>query len=295
MEKMKSFVLLLRPQQWLKNLFIFLPLFFGQQLTDFAAFKSCLIAFVSYSLMASSIYCFNDIFDREADRLHPKKRLRPIASGAVSVVEGYGLMALMVLLSIAVAHLLPEDSRWGMLAVLAFYFLMNIAYCVRLKQIALVDVFLIATGFVLRILVGGIVSGVVLSHWIVLMTFLLALFLAFAKRRDDVVLYEDTGRKVRRNVNRYNLQFMNQAISLVASVTLVCYIMYTVSDEVVRRMGSPLLYVTSIFVLAGIIRYLQLTIVDVKSGSPTRVLMKDRFVQCCIVGWILVFILILYF
>lgn len=114
---------------------------------------------------------------------------------------------------------------------------------------------------------------------------MLALFLAFAKRRDDVVIYEDTGVKARRNVNRYNLQFMNQAISIVASITMVCYIMYTVSDEVVERMHTSYLYITSIFVLAGIMRYLQLTIVDVKSGSPTKVLMKDRFIQLCILGW----------
>lgn len=172
---------------------------------------------------------------------------------------------------------------------------MNVAYCVRLKQIAIIDVFIIAVGFVLRILVGGVASGTQLSHWIILITFLLALFLAFAKRRDDVVMYEQTSVVVRRNVNRYNLAFMNQAIGIVASITMVCYIMYTVSDEVVAQMHTPYLYVTSVFVLAGIIRYLQLTIVDVRSGSPTKVLMHDRFIQGCIAGWILTFLLIIYF
>lgn len=119
--------------------------------------------------------------------------------------------------------------------------------------------------------------------------------LAFAKRRDDVVIYEDTGMKVRRNVNRYNLQFMNQALAIIASVTMVCYIMYTVSDEVIERMHTSYLYVTSIFVLAGIMRYLQLTIVDVKSGSPTKILMKDLFIQICILSWILCFWVIIYF
>lgn len=180
------------------------------------------------------------------------------------------------------------------MAILLFYYAMNIAYCIRLKQIALVDVFIIATGFVLRIAIGGVATHIHLSHWIILMTFLLALFLAFAKRRDDVIIYEGTGVKPRANVNRYNLVFMNQAISIVASVTMVCYIMYTVSEEVIRRMDNSLLYATSVFVLAGLMRYLQLTIVDAKSGSPTRVLMKDRFVQYCILGWIVLFCLILY-
>jgi 4-hydroxybenzoate polyprenyltransferase len=126
------------------------------------------------------------------------------------------------------------------------------------------------------------------------MTFLLALFLAFAKRRDDVVMYEETGVKARKNVDRYNLEFMNQTIGIVASIMMVCYIMYTVSDEVIARIGSHYLYITSIFVLAGIIRYLQVTIVDVKSGSPTKVLMKDRFIQTCVAGWMITFAIILY-
>ncbi len=291
---MKSIILLLRPHQWLKNLFIFLPLFFDRHALELQYIMPAIAAFFAYCFTASSIYCFNDIFDRDADRLHPKKCRRPIASGAISVRGGYALMLLMLGMGLAAARLLPSAIRLEASGILLFYYVMNIAYCARLKQIALIDVFIIATGFVLRILIGGIATGICLSHWIVLMTFLLALFLAFAKRRDDVVIYEGTGAKPRANVNRYNLAFMNQAISIVASITMVCYIMYTVSEDVIRRMESPLLYTTSVFVLAGIMRYLQLTIVDAKSGSPTRVLMKDRFVQCCILGWIIMFCLILY-
>ena len=171
---------------------------------------------------------------------------------------------------------------------------MNIAYCMKLKQFAIVDVFIISIGFLLRIFAGGFATGVYLSHWIVLMTFLLSLFLAFAKRRDDVVMYEDCGVKMRRNVNRYNLTFMNQLIAVVACLTMMCYIMYTVSPEVMERFQSSYVYITSIFVLAGIVRYLQITIVDVKSGSPTMVLMKDHFIQICIICWILSFLIIIY-
>lgn len=171
---------------------------------------------------------------------------------------------------------------------------MNVAYCIKLKHLALVDVFIISIGFVLRIFVGGIVTEIELSSWIVLMTFLLALFLAFAKRRDDVVLYENTGVQPRKNVNRYNLAFMNSAVTLTSCIMVVSYIMYTVSPEVIARLHTRYLYLTVLFVFAGIFRYLQLTIVDVKSGSPTKVLLHDRFIQLSILLWILFFLIIIY-
>lgn len=291
---MKNLLLLLRPQQWVKNVFIFLPLFFHGDLTHVSMLVKAVIAFFCYCFAASSIYCFNDIYDVEADRKHPKKCKRPIASGAVSIPKAYGLMAVMLCLSLALAYFTLGDTAMAVIGVICFYYLMNIAYCVKLKQIALVDVFIIAVGFVLRVVLGGVVNDIELSQWIVLMTFLLALFLAFAKRRDDVVLYQEIGVLPRKNVNRYNLDFMNQALTIVATITLVAYVMYTVSDEVMQRFGSRYIYFTTVFVLAGILRYLQLTIVDVKSGSPTKVLMRDRFVQLCILGWIASFLILIY-
>ncbi len=291
---MKNLVLLLRPQQWVKNMFIFLPLFFHGDLANIPMLLNAVIAFFCYSFAASSIYCFNDIYDVEADRKHPKKCERPIASGAVSITQAYGLMAVMLGLSLLLSYFALGDTGMYVVGVICFYYMMNIAYCVKLKQIALVDVFIIAIGFVLRVILGGVVNGIMLSHWIVLMTFLLALFLAFAKRRDDVVLYQETGVLPRKNVNRYNLDFMNQALTIVSAVTLVAYVMYTVSDDVMRQFGSHYIYITTVFVLAGILRYMQITIVDVKSGSPTKVLMRDRFVQLCIVGWIASFLIVIY-
>ena len=184
-------------------------------------------------------------------------------------------------------------QNW-LIGTLLIYIFMNIAYCVKLKQIALLDIFVIATGFVLRIVAGGLATGIILSHWIVLITFLLALFLAVAKRRDDVAIYETSGIMARKNVVRYNMDFLNQSIGFLGSVTIMCYILYTVSNEVVERMGSHYLYATSVFVLAGIMRYMQLTLVDRKSGSPTKVLLHDHFIHSCIIGWIVAFTLILY-
>ena len=291
---MKNIAVLLRPQQWLKNGFIFIPLFFDHKLMDWYCLCSAILAFFAYSFAASAIYCLNDLIDVDADRKHPKKCKRPIAAGVISKAQALLLVALCLGVAFAIASMLEGNAQWKVIGILGVYIVMNIAYCLKLKQMAIVDVFIIAVGFVLRIFVGGFATGVVLSQWIVLMTFLLALFLAFAKRRDDVVIYEDTGVLARKNVNRYNLPFMNQVIGVVSSITMVCYIMYTVDPEVIARMGSRYVYLTSVFVLAGIIRYLQLTIVDVKSGSPTKVLMKDRFVQCSIIGWIITFVLIIY-
>ena len=293
---MKNIVKLLRPHQWIKNTFIFLPIFFNGRMLQREYVILGIAIFFSYCLAASGVYCLNDIYDAEADRMHPIKCKRPIASGAISKEKGYVLMVMCILCSLSL--ILIYD--WGtnkymyLTIVVLLYLVMNIAYCIKLKQIAIVDVFVIAIGFVLRILAGSIATGIFLTHWIVLMTFLLALFLAFAKRRDDVVIYENTGVKIRKSVNRYTLSFMNQAISVVSSIIMICYIMYTVSPEVIERFHSSYVYLSSIFVLAGIIRYLQITIVNVKSGSPTKVLMKDRFIQLCLVGWLGTFAVLLY-
>lgn len=291
-----SILRLLRPEQWLKNLFIFLPLFFaGAPAGVWHDFADLALTFGAFSLAASGVYCLNDIIDAEADRLHPRKRLRPVASGAVSKASAGGLCAVCWGLAALLCMLLPAGERcMGVGAITAGYVVLNVAYCLKLKQIAIVDVFIIATGFVLRVFAGGVAANIELSHWIVLMTFLLALFLAFAKRRDDVVIYEETGAAPRKNIVGYNIVFMNQVIAIVATITMVCYIMYTLSPELMERLGSQYVYLTSIFVLAGIIRYLQITTVDVRSGSPTKVLMRDRFIQVCIIGWILSFYTLLY-
>ena len=284
---------LIRPWQWTKNLFIFLPLFFGGALLHVDALFACVITFFSYSCLASSIYCYNDIYDVEADKQHSIKCARPIASGAISVQKAYILMFVMLALGLSLLCFLPFNT-YKTMAVLLFYYAMNIAYCTKLKNFAIIDVCVVAFGFVLRILAGGVSTGITLSKWIVLMTFLLTLFLSFAKRRDDVIRMNETGKAPRKNTNRYNITFINQAITITAAITLVCYIMYTVSPEVVNRFHSDYLYLTSIFVLVGLLRYIQLAIVDEKTGDPTKILLKDRFTQAVVVGWIIVFGIIIY-
>ena len=290
---MKKTLLLIRPQQWIKNGFVLIPMFFGGRLLNADDAIASVVTFFAFSFAASAIYCFNDIVDVDADRRHPVKCHRPIASGAVSVPTAYALMAVLTLLSALLLFFLPQ--RAGETAgIVAFYFLLNMAYCIWLKRHAIIDVCTVAFGFVLRILAGGMACDVAVSNWLVLMTFLLALFLSFAKRRDDVLRMNETGEPPRRNTIRYNLTFVNQAITVTGTVTLVCYIMYTVSPEVVSRFHAPYLYLTSIFVLVGLLRYMQLTVVDEVSGDPTKILLRDRFTQAIVVAWIMVFLLIIY-
>lgn len=290
---MKKTLSLIRPHQWIKNGFVLIPMFFAGRLLNADDAIASVVTFFAFSFAASAIYCFNDIVDVEADRRHPVKCHRPIASGAVSIATGYALMAILVLLSALLLFFLPQ--RAGETAgIVLFYLLLNVGYCIWLKRHAIIDVCTVAFGFVLRILAGGMACDVAVSNWLVLMTFLLALFLSFAKRRDDVLRMNETGEAPRRNTIRYNLTFVNQAITITGTVTLVCYIMYTVSPEVVSRFNAPYLYLTSIFVLVGLLRYMQLTVVDEVSGDPTKILLRDRFTQAIVAAWIMAFLLIIY-
>ena len=292
--KLPAMLKLIRPHQWVKNMFVALPLFFGGSLLDVWCWRQTALTFFAFSFVASAVYCLNDIMDAETDRLHPKKKLRPVASGDVSAPAAYALMVALVVASIALCFLLGADRGAVVAGIILTYFLLNIAYCLRLKHYAIIDVFTISLGFVLRLCAGGEACHIWLSPWIVCMTFLISLFLAFAKRRDDVVIRQTTGLVTRDNTVRYNLEFMNQTLGLIGAITIVCYIIYTVQPDVEARMGSGYVYITSVFVLAGILRYLQVAIVDVRSGSPTKILLRDRFIQACVAMWILVFIAIIY-
>jgi len=287
----KHVITLLRPQQWLKNFFVFTPLFFDRRIADWHYAWPCIVAFLVFCLTASGIYCLNDIRDAKADSRHPVKRWRPVASGQVSKGAAYVVMAVAWATAFALVAIF---ALYPLASTLLLYIAMNIAYCLKLKQMALLDVLIIAMGFVMRIVAGSQASGIALSPWIVITTFLLALFLALAKRRDDVVIFQTSGIKVRKNVERYDLVFLNLAVAMVGSATIVCYMLYTISPDVVGRLGCPHLYATSIFVLAGILRYMQLAFASNKCGSPTRVLLHDCGLQLCVVGWIIVFAIILY-
>ena len=290
---MKNLIRLIRPHQWVKNLVVLLPVFFGGALLHIESVYAGLITALCFSFAASSIYCLNDIVDVDDDRRHPVKCHRPMASGAISIAQGYILMFLMFILSMLSTFLLCHNQL-ETASVILFYWILNIAYCLKLKQYAIIDVCVVSFGFVLRILAGGYATSIHLSKWIVLMTFLLMLFLSFAKRRDDVVRMNETGHAPRQNTIRYNLTFINQAITITASVTLVCYIMYTVSPETIQNFHTDYLYLTSVFVLVGLLRYIQIAVVDKRSGDPTKVMLHDRFMQFVVLAFGLAFLFIIY-
>ncbi|MBF1625823.1 MAG: decaprenyl-phosphate phosphoribosyltransferase [Prevotella sp.] len=290
---MKNLIRLIRPHQWVKNLVVLLPVFFGGALLHIESVYAGLVTALCFSFAASSIYCLNDIVDVDDDRRHPVKCHRPMASGAISIPQGYTLMFLMFFLSMLSTFLLRQ-SQLETASVILFYWLLNIAYCLKLKQYAIIDVCVVSFGFVLRILAGGYATSIHLSKWIVLMTFLLMLFLSFAKRRDDVVRMNETGHAPRQNTIRYNLTFINQAITITSSVTLVCYIMYTVSPETIQNFHTDYLYLTSVFVLVGLLRYIQIAVVDKRSGDPTKVMLHDRFMQFVVLAFGLAFLFIIY-
>jgi len=288
--KLLSIVKLMRPQQYVKNLFIFLPLFFAMKIGDPELLGNAFIAFIAFSLTASAIYTLNDYHDISEDQQHPTKKNRPLASGVISKTQAIVIMGILFVAGFGLMTTLSMSAA----GILGIYVVMNIAYSFYLKHVAILDVTIIAIGFVLRLFIGAAVTSISLSMWIVIMTFLLALFMALAKRRDDVLIYLDTGKKMRKVIDGYTLQFLDIAMAIMASVVIVSYIIYTTSPEVVERIHSTYLYLTSLFVILGIMRYLQITFVLKDSGSPTKIVLQDRFMQLTLLGWIVSFAWILY-
>ncbi|MCO6498519.1 MAG: decaprenyl-phosphate phosphoribosyltransferase [Chitinophagaceae bacterium] len=287
---MKQYIKLLRPKDWIKNTFLFLPLFFSGELFILESVYHVLEGFFCFSFVASSVYILNDYRDVEDDRKHPEKKFRPIASGKVHKGVALVIGILLLMAGMGGAYFISKNF----LAILLLYWILNLAYSLGLKKIAILDIFIIAVGFVLRVKAGAIIIGVPLSEWLVIMVFLLALFLGLGKRRDDVLLKLRSGAEMRQSIRGYNLDFINISSALVSAVMIVAYFMYTMSPEVIDRLGTHRLYYTCIFVLAGLFRYLQLIYIKEKSESPVKILYRDRFIQATIVLWIISFYLILY-
>ena len=287
---MSDMIKLMRPHQYIKNLFIFIPLFFAMKITDITLLTETLLAFIAFSFSASAIYILNDYHDINEDRLHPTKRFRPLASGRVSKSRAIAMMSLLFVLGFGMMAMISIEAFF----ILILYVALNIAYSFRLKHIAIIDIVIIALGFVLRLFVGAVVADIELSAWIVVMTFLLALFMALAKRRDDVLIFNQTGKKMRRVIDGYNLQFLDTAMAIMAAVVIVAYTIYTTSPQTVEKFHSKYLYLTAFFVIIGVMRYLQITFVYQDSSSPTKIVLKDRFMQFVLIGWVMTFVWIIY-
>jgi 4-hydroxybenzoate polyprenyltransferase len=285
-----DYIQLLRPKQWVKNLFVFSPLFFAGQFTATWKLLPLALGMLAFNCIASGIYVLNDYRDIAADRLHPEKCKRPLASGAILTSHAFVLMAVCLLLGMVLALLVQP----AFLSLLGLYVLLNLGYSFGLKHVPILDIFIISVGFVLRVLAGGVIAEVPVSQWLVVMIFLLSLFLALAKRRDDLLIRDASRVDVRQVIKYYNHDFLNACIIMVSGIIIVAYLLYTLSPQVMERLGSPHLYYTSLFVIAGIMRYIQLIYVENNTGSPTDVVYQDRFIQLTILLWILSFFVIIY-
>ncbi len=285
-----SYIMLMRPHHWIKNLFLFLPLFFGGEVFNVEKIISTSIGFFAFSFIASSIYILNDYMDIESDRLHPEKCNRPLASGAVS--KPAALVFFILCFAAGVGIALTIKAKF--LFVLMLYFILNLGYSLGLKNISILDVIILSLGFVFRVKAGGVITYIAVSQWLMIMIFLLSFFMAVAKRRDDVLIKLRNGGDMRKAIKGYNLEFLNVVLSLLSAIIIVAYIMYTISPEVMDRWKTYRMYYTAIFVIAGLLRYLQITFVESNTGSPTGLLYKDKFLQATLVFWIISFYIIIY-
>jgi decaprenyl-phosphate phosphoribosyltransferase len=288
---MKHYITLLRPKHWAKNLFLFVPSFFAGKFFELDKITLLAGGFFAFSCLASSIYIINDYRDIEEDRRHPEKYKRPLASGMVKKPVAIIISCLLTILGASLAYMVDRSGKF--LFVTSIYYVLNVSYSFGLKNISIVDILIVAIGFVLRVKGGAILSGVNTTEWFIIMTFLLALFLAIAKRRDDVMLKMSTGTDMRKSMKGYSLEFLNTLLGLFCAILIVSYVNYTVSESAYIKFGHRLYY-TALFVIAAMMRYLQITFINNNAGSPTDVLYKDRFIQITLVLWAASFFVILY-
>jgi len=287
--RLERYASLLRVKQWVKNGFVMAGLFFSNQLFENKQTWHALTATAAFCLVSSAVYCFNDLKDREADAVHPTKRNRPLVDGSVSAREAVGLI--VGLLVLAAALLAVTSLAWQVSLIIGVYLVVNVFYSVGLKHIALVDVVVIASGFVLRLEAGIYAVEVPPSSWIVLTTGLLSLFLALGKRRGDLALEQATDR---RSLSGYTIGFLDQTLTMMAAATVVLYALFTVSDYALGRFHAEHLYLTTFPVVVGFLRYLQLIIVEGKYASPAEVVLRDRPLQLVLVVWLALFFLLVY-
>jgi decaprenyl-phosphate phosphoribosyltransferase len=287
---LKEYLKLLRPKDWAKNLYLFVPMFFAGEVFNVTKLINVFYGFIAFSFTASSIYILNDYRDREDDRKHPVKCKRPLAAGTVPTTAALTLFGILLIAGMGLGWYLGLEF----LVVLGLYFLLNLFYSLGLKNISILDLFILAAGFVLRIKAGSVVSHVPLSEWIQIMVFLLSLFMAIGKRRDDLLLKLSSGTDMRKSVKSYNLEFLNTMLAVVAAIIIVAYLMYTMAQMTQARFHTYRLYYTGIFVMAGLMRYLQIIYVTADAGSPTKILYRDRFLQVTLLLWFASYISILY-
>ncbi|MFB9119626.1 decaprenyl-phosphate phosphoribosyltransferase [Bergeyella porcorum] len=292
---MTKYLKLLRVEQWVKNAFVFLPLFFSGNFFQEGLLLQSIYAFMVFSLTASCIYIVNDYSDIEADKKHPEKKYRPLASGVISKPLALSILASLILGIVGLMWFGQQYfgiNIWKFGAIILFYFVMNLGYTFHLKHVAIIDVCIVSLGFVLRVLAGGYATGIPISQWAILLTFVLALVLALGKRRGELINAQISG-KTRKALDGYNVQFADIALSISVTLAIICYLMFTVTPEVQSKFGMKIFY-TVLFVVFAFLRYLQQTLVYNKTESPTKIVYKDRYIQITILLWVMSFLFLIY-
>jgi 4-hydroxybenzoate polyprenyltransferase len=285
----RGILLSMRPAHWVKNLVVFAALIFAQVYMVPGKVWLAVLTFCAFSLGTSSVYLVNDIFDRENDKKHPLKSLRPVASGALGVPTAAAVAVVCLIVALGITSYINTLT----LATLAAYIILNFAYSTFLKHVVIIDVMAIAAGFVLRAVAGGFAIEVPISAWLLVCTTLLALFLGFGKRRHELGLLSDSAIEHRKSLEHYSTPFLDQMISVVTASTVVAYAFYTLSPEVVEKFGTHWLSLTIPFVLYGIFRYLYLIFHKEMGGSPTRLLLTDPPLLLCVILWMLSVLLVI--
>jgi len=286
----RNTIKMLRPSHYIKNLSVFLPLFFSVQINDLTLLLNNSLSFICFCLISSSVYIFNDIKDIDEDKIHPVNKTRPIASGLISVPFAYTLDFTLSIGTLIFSYLINQNLFF----VLLVYKLINILYTLVLKNVAILDILILSLGVVLRLYAGSATTNVELTVWIIILTFLLSMLLALGKRRNDVLYLEKEGIQLRNAIKGYNLLFLNYSMILISAVIIVAYILYSVSPETCLRLGTNKLFVTAFWVLAGILRYLQLLFVLEKNVNPIRLFLKDHSLKLILLAWVLNFLFFLY-
>ena len=280
----------MRPEQWIKNFFVFTALLFSKNLPNPLKGIEAIIGFTIFCMITGCAYMINDLVDLEKDKLHPVKSRRPLASGKLKKDTAVKIVVLVCLASLFFAFYM--NVLFGII-VLA-YFLLNIGYSIYLKNIVIIDVVSIAAGFVLRVLGGAVIISVVASQWLILCTILLSLFLGFSKRRHELILLEDSATSHRKVLEHYSPYFLDQMIAVVTASTLICYALYTMSKDTVEKLGTSKLIYTIPFVLYGIFRYLYLVHQKEKGGSPTEIMFTDKPMIINICLWVISSVVFIY-
>lgn len=275
---------LMRPHQWIKSLFVFMGVIFSHAWADTALVQSAVLAAVAFSLLSSGVYIVNDIVDIESDRQHPKKKHRPLAAGNIAIPLASVWAAMLVASALAIGYLVSVDVLWLLLA----YLVLNAGYSAGLKQIAVLDVFLIAAGFLLRILVGTEGIGIPPSQWLLLCGLMITLFLGFTKRRAEMMVADDSGRRTRKVLQQYDAGLLDSFIAITATSAIIAYSLYTVNAETIRIHGTSDLIYTVPFVVYGVFRYILRLHMHRRGEDPARELISDWHIIVTVLAWVFV-------